>query len=52
MNANCYENVTISDVDKKHSETMLSILYNKHKGIPKEYKNIQKKFNNLSFTEI
>ena len=34
MNINCYDNVTISEKDKKHSETMLNILYNKHKGIP------------------
>ena len=52
MNADCYEDVNISVNDKKHSETMLGILYNKHTSIPKEYKKIHKEFNNLALQKF
>ena len=49
MNTQCS---IIDDVDdqknKKHTETMLSILYNNSNPIPKKYKKIQTKYKNLA----
>ena len=51
-NANCFDDIEASEKEIKHSETMLNILYNLNKPVPKEYKNIQKKYNNLALEKF
>jgi len=48
----CFENVDATEKEIKHSETMLNILYNNNKPVPKEYKKIHKKFNNLALKKF
>ena len=43
----------LKQVKKKfHSQNMLNILFNGRKAVPKEYKNIQKKYNNLGLEKF
>jgi hypothetical protein len=52
--ADCYEDLDSEKMEKqiKHSEMMLNILYNLKRPVPKEYKNIQKKYNNLALKKF
>ena len=46
----CFNGIEGDDVDSKisHSRNMLNILYNLRQPVPKQYKNIQKKYNGLA----
>lgn len=46
----CFDDLEGDDVDSKisHSRNMLNILYNLRQPVPKEYKNIQKKYHGLA----
>jgi len=52
MKGDCYENVEASEKEISHSQNMLNILFNGRKAVPKEYKNIQKKYNNLGLEKF
>ena len=52
MKGDCYENVDASEKEILHSQNMLNILFNGRKPVPKEYKNIQKKYNNLGLEKF
>ena len=49
--ADCFDGLS-SDKMIKHSKNMLNILYNLKQPVPKEYKNIQKKYNNLGLKKF
>ena len=49
--ADCFDDLK-SDKMIKHSKNMLNILYNLKQPVPKEYKNIQKKYNNLALKKF
>jgi len=53
-NVDCYTDLDSEKMEKqiKHSEMMLNILYNLKRPVPKEYKNIQKKYNNLALKKF
>ena len=52
--ADCYDELEGEDIGDmvNHSKTMLNILYNLKQPVPKEYKQIQKKYNNKALEKF
>tara|TARA_B100000519_G_scaffold202623_1_gene221586 strand:- start:2075 stop:4267 length:2193 start_codon:yes stop_codon:yes gene_type:complete len=47
-NKECTDIEGITEEERKHSETMIDILYSNNKPIPKEYQHISRKYNSLA----
>ena len=49
-NGECSDIDGITEKERKHTDTMITILYGTNKSIPKEYQSISRKYNSLAST--